>query len=105
MPKSRLRSYFLVPSFIVLCSIVAAVMGGRGVSAASPADDADQSLKAFTKVYSTVEQNFADEVKPERASTRARFRACCGRSIRTPISSIRAITRPCGKTSAAGTTA
>src|SRR5579864_1875955 len=66
MPKSRRRSYFLVPLFIVLCSIVAGVFGGKGVSAASPSDDADQSLKAFTKVYSTVEQNFADEVKPDK---------------------------------------
>ncbi len=66
MGKSRLRSYFLVPSFIVLCAIVAGVMGNRGVSAASPADDADQSLKSFTKVYNTVEQNFADEVKPDK---------------------------------------
>ena len=30
MPKSRRRSYFLVPSFIVLCSIVAGVIGSRG---------------------------------------------------------------------------
>ena len=66
MPKYPRRSYFLVPSFIVLCSIVAGVFGGKGVSAASPSDDADQSLKAFTKVYSTVEQNFADEVKPDK---------------------------------------
>src|SRR5579862_6034979 len=66
MAKSRRRSYFLVPSFIVLCSIVAGIMGSRGVSAASPADDADQSLRAFTKVYSTVEQNFADDVKPDK---------------------------------------
>ena len=66
MRKSRLRSYFLVPSFIVLCAVVAGFMGSRGVSAASPADDADQSLRAFTKVYGTVEQNFADEVKPEK---------------------------------------
>jgi len=66
MPKSRRRSYFLVPAFIVLCSIGAVLFGGRGVSAASPSDDADQSLKAFTKVYSTVEQNFADEVKPDK---------------------------------------
>ena len=67
MPKSHRRTYFLIPSFIVLCSIVAGLMGGRRVSAASPADDADQSLRAFTKVYSTVEQNFADEVKPDKA--------------------------------------
>src|SRR5689334_8470059 len=66
MPKSRWRSYFLVPSFIILCSIVAGTVGGRRVAAASPNDDADQSLKAFTKVYSTVEQNFADDVKPEK---------------------------------------
>ena len=66
MPKSRRRSYFLIPSFIVLCSLVAGVMGGKRVAAASPADDADQSIKAFTKVYSVVEQNFADEVKPDK---------------------------------------
>ena len=72
MPKSRRRSYFLVPSFIVLCSIVAGVMGSRGVSAASPADDADQSLKAFTKVYDVVEQNFADPVKPDKGHLQGR---------------------------------
>ena len=65
MAKSRRRSYILVPLFIVVCSIVAGVWGSRGVSAAAPADDADQSLRAFTKVYSMVEQNFADPVKPE----------------------------------------
>src|SRR6185436_1553843 len=66
MPKSHRRSYFLVPAFIVLSAIVAGFIGGRGVSAASRADDADQSLRAFTKVYSTVEQNFAYEVKPDK---------------------------------------
>ena len=80
------------PLFAVLCSIAAVLPCGGPILGANTSDDADQSLKAFTKVYSTVEQNFADEVKPDKAFTRARFRACSTRSIRTPISSIRGIT-------------
>src|SRR5579862_7547847 len=66
MPTPRRRTYLLVPLFIAVCSIAAGIFGG-GASAATLGDDADQSLKAFTKVYETVEQNFADKVKPDQA--------------------------------------
>src|ERR1041385_3547737 len=65
---SRRRSYLFVPLFIALCSIAAGVFSGNRVRAASAPDDpVMQSTKAFTKVYDTVEQNFADSVKAETA--------------------------------------
>ena len=63
---SRLRSYLLAPLVIAICSIGATFFVGRSASAATAADDpANESRKAFTKVYAAVEQNFADPVKPE----------------------------------------
>ena len=85
---SRRRSFLLVPLFVGLCTVSVVLMTTKHVSAASPSDDAvGQSMKSFTKVFDAVEQNFADKVTPTKRSTRAPFRACCGRSIRTPISS------------------
>jgi carboxyl-terminal processing protease len=67
--RFRRPTYLLAPIFIVLCSIVAGLLGGGGrASAASSPDDAvNQSLKSFTKIYDAVEQNFADQVKPDKA--------------------------------------
>ena len=67
---SRYRSFFFVPLFILACAVAAGIFSGGAVSAANPAsDDAakEQSVKAFTKVYSAVEQNFADAVQPDKA--------------------------------------
>jgi len=65
---SRRRSYILVPVFVALCSIAAGIIAGRSASAATASDDAaNESRKAFTKVFAEVEKNFADPVKPETA--------------------------------------
>lgn len=66
---SRCRSYFLVPLFVVFCAVTAGFFSGVAVSAANPADDTakEQSVKAFTRVFDAVEQNFADPVQPDRA--------------------------------------
>ncbi len=66
--QSRHRDSFLALVFIALCSLAAGVFSGTGVKAASnPDDPVNQSVKAFTKVYDVVEQNFADQVKPDKA--------------------------------------
>src|SRR6516164_4952343 len=65
---SRRRSLFFVPVFILLCALAGAFFTGGDVRAASNNEEQlSQSLKAFTKVYDVVEQNFADQVKPEKA--------------------------------------
>jgi carboxyl-terminal processing protease len=62
------RSYILIPLFIVICSLAVGIFRGGGVNAATVADDpVSQSLKSFTLVYDTVEHNFADQVKPDKA--------------------------------------
>jgi carboxyl-terminal processing protease len=66
---SRRRSYFLVPLFVVVCSLGATLFMGGSVSAANPSEDAakDQSVKTFTRVFSAVEDNFADHVDADKA--------------------------------------
>ncbi len=66
---SRRRSYLFVPLFIAVCSIAAGIFSGgrRHRRRLRPMTRPLQSLKAFTKVYDAVEQNFADPVKSETA--------------------------------------
>jgi len=63
------RSLFFIPLLVVLCALIGGLYGPRVqvASAASSDDDVKASLQQFTKVYSTVEQNFADKVNPDKA--------------------------------------
>jgi len=66
MPTRRPFVYAFL--FVALCSLAGGLFGPNHVSAAStPEDQMSQSLKAFTKVYDLVEQNFADPVKADKA--------------------------------------
>lgn len=68
MPASHRRNYLLVPVIIAAGSIAAGLFMGGGVSAATPSEDpAGQTLKSFSAIYNIVEQNYADQVKPEKA--------------------------------------
>lgn len=67
---SRYRSFFLVPLFILMCAVVAGIFSGGAVSAANASTDdtaKEQSTSTFAKVYSALEQNFADPVQPDKA--------------------------------------
>jgi len=68
MPQNR-RSFFLIPFFLVLCALIGGIYGPKVqvASAASSDDDVKTSMQTFTKVYSTVEQNFADPVSADKA--------------------------------------
>ena len=63
------RQYLFIPATIVACSLLGGWLGQpTEVSAATgPDDDIQVSLKAFTKVYEAVEQNFADPLNPDKA--------------------------------------
>jgi carboxyl-terminal processing protease len=63
------RSLFFIPLLVVLCALIGGLYGPRipVASAASSDDDVKASLQQFTKVYSTVEQNFADKVNADKA--------------------------------------
>ena len=68
MPASHRRNYLLVPVIIAAGSIAAGLFMGGGVSAATPSEDpAGQTLKSFSAIYNIVEQNYADQIKPEKA--------------------------------------
>jgi carboxyl-terminal processing protease len=66
--SARKRTYVLVPLVLAFCSITIGTFTGGHVAAATvPDDPMSQSLKAFTKVYDLVEQNFAEPVKSDKA--------------------------------------
>src|SRR5438477_6517594 len=63
------RSFLLFLSTIAICAVLGGVYGPR-VEVASAASDDDSiraSFKSFTKVYSLVEENFADPVSADKA--------------------------------------
>ena len=85
------RSFFVLPLIILAFSVVGSYYG-PGVQAAITEPGSEQSglnsdVADFTKFYELVEKNFAEPVIRIRRFTKARFRACCARSIRTRISS------------------
>ena len=67
----RRRSLFVLFFIVVVSSILGGVYGPRvEVAAAASGSDNDEinrSLRAFTKVYDLVEQNFADPVSADKA--------------------------------------
>src|SRR6266853_1303298 len=62
------RSLLYLPLVIAFCSLLGGIYGPRvEVAAAATEDDIRSSLRVFTKVYNTVEQNFADPLNPDKA--------------------------------------
>ena len=70
MPQKR-RSILFLPLFLLVCALLGGFIGPRLdiASAATAADDDDvkTSLKAFTKAYNVVEENFAEPVNADKA--------------------------------------
>jgi carboxyl-terminal processing protease len=68
MAKKR-RSYFFIPLLVLICALLGGLYGPKVqvASAASSDDDVKNSMQQFTRVYSTVEQNFADPVSADKA--------------------------------------
>jgi len=66
---NKRRSFFLIPLLVLACALVGGLYGPstQVASAASGDDDISASVKDFTRLYSTVEQNFADPVNADKA--------------------------------------
>ncbi|MCL5005048.1 MAG: S41 family peptidase [Acidobacteria bacterium] len=67
--KQNHRVGWFILSTILLCSLLGGIYG-RQVEASTSEDDnsaVQTSLSEFTKVYATVQQNYADPVSPDRA--------------------------------------
>jgi carboxyl-terminal processing protease len=66
--RSDRRPFLVFLVFIAFCSLVIGTLaGGRVRAATNPEDSLGASMKAFTRVYDVVEQNFADRVKADTA--------------------------------------
>ena len=65
----RGRLLFVIPLILFGCSVLGGIYGPRILvaAAASPSDELSSDVQNFTKVYSLVEQNFADPVKADKA--------------------------------------
>jgi carboxyl-terminal processing protease len=67
----RRQSLLLLPLIIAACAMLGGLLGPGTfeVSAASaaPGTDVDASIKAFTRVFAVVEDNFADKVMSDKA--------------------------------------
>jgi carboxyl-terminal processing protease len=65
----RGRSLIFLSLILFVCSVVGGIYGPRiqVAAAASPSDELSSDVQNFTKVYSLVEQNFADPVKADKA--------------------------------------
>src|SRR5437868_3179903 len=63
------RSFLLFLSTIAICAVLGGVYGPRVevAAAASDEDSIRSSFKTFTKIYSLVEENFADPVNPDKS--------------------------------------
>jgi carboxyl-terminal processing protease len=64
------RSLYLIPVLVAACAVVGGIYGPNAqvASAASGSDDEiTASVKNFTHLYDTVEQNFADPVSADKA--------------------------------------
>ena len=69
MARSSRRSLFLVVFVLGLFGLLGMLYAQRLSPAAAPSSDSDvrDSLKQFTQVYETIEQNYADPVNPDKA--------------------------------------
>jgi carboxyl-terminal processing protease len=63
------RSLLVLPLILGICSIVGGIYGPKiqVAAAASPNEELSGDVQNFTKVYSLVEQNFADHVNADKA--------------------------------------
>ena len=68
MPHKR-RSLFVLPLIVFLCSLLGGFYGPKiqVAAAASETDELSKDVESFTKAYSLVEQNFADNVNADKA--------------------------------------
>src|SRR5271165_4509913 len=68
MPKKR-RNLFLTPALVLFSALIGGMYGPRleVASAATADDDINTSMKSFTKVYQTVEDNLADPVSADKS--------------------------------------
>ena len=68
MNKSRRVAWFIC-STVLLSALLGGIYGQRVEATANPSDDADvqANYETFTKVFTAVEQNYADPVDPDKA--------------------------------------
>jgi carboxyl-terminal processing protease len=69
MARSSRRSLFLIVFILALFGLLGMLFAQRISPATTPSSDSDvrDSLKQFTEVYETIEQNYADPVNPDKA--------------------------------------
>src|ERR1700756_5317631 len=68
MPRSSHRTSILIVAFLAVCRFLGMVSAQKNPVATHDSDsDVRDSLKQFTEVYETIEQNYADPVNADKA--------------------------------------
>jgi len=69
MVRRARRSFFLIAFVILSCGFLGLLFGEKVGAASSGGSDGDirDSLRTFTEVYNIVEQNYAEQVNPDKA--------------------------------------
>ena len=69
MARSSRRPLYLIVFVLALFGLLGMLFAQKISPAATPSSDSDvrESLKEFTQVYETIEQNYADPVNPDKA--------------------------------------
>jgi carboxyl-terminal processing protease len=67
--KSTRRLLWFAVSTVLLCAVLGGLYGREVEATSDGGDESDvqASLKAFTRIYNVVEQNYADPVSPDKA--------------------------------------
>ena len=68
MAGSSRRSLFLIVFVLALFGLLGMLFAQKVSPATTPSSDSDvrESLKQFTEVYKTIEDNYADPVNPDK---------------------------------------
>ena len=108
MAGSSRRSLFLIVFVLGLFGLLGMLFAQRISPAATPSTDSDvrDSLKQFTEVYETIEQNYADPVNRRQGDLQRRHPEHVA-PARSPLQFFRSrsLIPPCAKSSAASITA
>ena len=62
------RSSFLIPLVVLFSALLGGFYGGRVTATAGPSYDTERDgLRRLTRLYSIIEENYADPVSPDKA--------------------------------------
>jgi carboxyl-terminal processing protease len=83
MPRSR-RILFTVPVFVLFCALLGGIYSSHAQSTKVNNDaDIDSNIRQLARVYSAIEQNYADAIEPDKLAEKLIYGGAIPGMIRT----------------------